>query len=475
MSESLGLLSLAPPLIAIGLAIATRQVYPSLLLGIWSGWWVLGNWNPLVGARDSLEAIATVVADPGNAKLLLFSTAIGAVLTLTQRSGGVEGFVGALRRIGIGKSRRSAGYLAASIGTVVFVESNITSLVTGTVARPLFDRLRISRAKLAYVCDSTSAPVCVLVGMNAWGAYVIGLLAAQGVDNPVAAFVGSIPFNFYALFALMLVWLVITFDWNIGPMREEERETAEVGPESAEGPTLPQEGDSLLDVEMKPGTTPRAINMIVPVVVLVFGMVGSLFLTGGGDILQGDGNTSVFWAISATIVVMIAMYRLQGILSMEEGSEYAVRGFAGLVPLVLVLVLAIALGQTTAAMGTGVYVAELVQRFLMPALVPALLFLAGALISFSTGTSWGTFAIMVPIGVPMVDPLGIPLSLVVGAILSGGIFGDHCSPISDTTIVASLASACDHITHVRTQLPYALLAGGTALALFVTAGLATAG
>jgi len=475
MSESLGLLSLAPPLIAIGLAIATRQVYPSLLLGIWSGWWVLGNWNPLVGARDSLEAIATVVADPGNAKLLLFSTAIGAVLTLTQRSGGVEGFVGALRRIGIGKSRRSAGYLAASIGTVVFVESNITSLVTGTVARPLFDRLRISRAKLAYVCDSTSAPVCVLVGMNAWGAYVIGLLAAQGVDNPVAAFVGSIPFNFYALFALMLVWLVITFDWNIGPMREEERETAEVGPESAEGPTLPQEGDSLLDVEMKPGTTPRAINMIVPVVVLVFGMVGSLFLTGGGDILEGDGNTSVFWAISATIVVMIAMYRLQGILSMEEGSEYAVRGFAGLVPLVLVLVLAIALGQTTAAMGTGVYVAELVQRFLMPALVPALLFLAGALISFSTGTSWGTFAIMVPIGVPMVDPLGIPLSLVVGAILSGGIFGDHCSPISDTTIVASLASACDHITHVRTQLPYALLAGGTALALFVTAGLATAG
>jgi len=475
MTESLGLLSLAPPLIAIGLAIATRQVYPSLLLGIWSGWWILGNWNPLVGARDSLESIATVVADPGNAKLLLFSTAIGAVLTLTQRSGGVEGFVGALRRIGIGKSRRSAGYLAASVGTVVFVESNITSLVTGTVARPLFDRLRISRAKLAYVCDSTSAPVCVLVGMNAWGAYVIGLLGAQGVDNPVAAFVGSIPFNFYALFALALVWLVITFDWNIGPMREEERETAEIGPESAEGPTLPHEGDSLLDVEMKPGTTPRAINMIVPVVVLVFGMVGSLFLTGGGDILEGDGNTSVFWAISATIVVMIAMYRLQGILSMEEGSEYAVRGFAGLVPLVLVLVLAIALGQTTAAMGTGVYVAELVQRFLMPALVPALLFLAGALISFSTGTSWGTFAIMVPIGVPMVDPLGIPLSLVVGAILSGGIFGDHCSPISDTTIVASLASACDHITHVRTQLPYALLAGGTALAVFVAAGLATAG
>lgn len=475
MTETFGALSLAPPLLAIALAIATRQVYPALLLGIWSGWWIVSDWNPLVGARDTLEAIAGVVADPGNAKLLLFSLAIGAVLTLPQRAGGVEGFVQSLDRLGVGRTRRSAGWLAAGIGTVVFVESNITSLVTGTVARPVFDRLAMARAKLAYVCDSTSAPVCVLAGVNAWGAYVIGLLQAQGVDDPVATFVRAVPFNFYALAALLLVWLVVTFDWNVGPMRAEEEETAERGPLAAEGPSLPADEESLLDVPMKEGAPPRALNMILPVAVLVVMMVAGLFITGGGDLLEGDGNTSVFWAITTTILVMILLYRLQGILSIEEATTYTVRGMAGLVPLVLVLVLALALGETTAAMGTGAYVAGLVERFLTPALVPALLFLAGALISFSTGTSWGTFAIMIPIGLPMVEPLGLSAPLVLGAVLSGGIFGDHASPISDTTIVASLASACDVIVHVRTQLPYALLAGGVALALFLAAGSATLG
>ena len=459
---------------AIALAIATRQVYPSLLLGIWSGWWILAGWNPLAGARDSLEAIATVVANPDNAKILLFSLSIGAVLTLTQRSGGVDGFVAALRRIGIGRTPRSASYLAAGIGTVIFIESNITSLVTGTVARPLFDRLRISRAKLAYICDSTSAPVCILFALNAWGAYVIGLLEVQGVEEPVGALVRSIPFNFYPLLALALVYLVVTLDWNVGPMRHEEEETRRIGAAAAEGPSMPREEDALLDVPAKPGAPPRVINMVVPVVVLVGMMILGLWITGEGDILDGDGSTAVFWSIVSAILVMIALYKVQGILSIEESTTYTLRGMSGLVPLVLVLVLAFALGATCNALGTGPYVATVVERFLTPALVPLLLFVAGAVIAFSTGTSWGTFAIMTPIGVPMVA-LGLPLPLVLGAILSGGIFGDHCSPISDTTIVASLASACDHITHVRTQLPYALMAGGTACALFLVAGVVATG
>jgi Na+/H+ antiporter NhaC len=360
--------------------------------------------------------------------------------------------------------------MAAIVGTVVFIESNITSLVTGTVARPLFDRLRISRAKLAYICDSTSAPICILVAANAWGAYVIGLLGAQEVENPVAVFVAGIPFNFYAILALVLVYVVVALDWNVGPMRTEEAETAAFGKTASEGPSMPGEEDSLLDVPMKPGAPARATNMIVPVLTLISMMVAGLLITGDGDPLKGDGNTSVFWAISATILLMIVLYRAQGILSIEEGTRYALRGFSGLVPLVVVLVLAIALGATCNELGTGLYVASVVERLLSPALVPALLFLAGALVSFSTGTSWGTFAIMIPIGVPMVDVIGLPLPLVLGAVLSGGIFGDHCSPISDTTIVASLASACDHITHVRTQLPYALMAGGGATILFLISG-----
>jgi len=469
VTENVGFLSLVPPLLAIALAIISRQVYPALLLGIWSGWLILSG-NPLTAAGDTLEAIAGVVSDSGNAKLILFSLAIGAVITLTQRSGGVEGFVQALQRIGVGKTRRSAGFMAAIVGTVVFIESNITSLVTGTVARPLFDRLRISRAKLAYICDSTSAPICILVGANAWGAYVIGLLGAQEVENPVGAFVAAIPFNFYAILALVLVYIVVALDWNVGPMRTEEAETAALGKTASEGPSIPAEEDSLLDVPIKPGAPPRAINMILPVLTLVVMMVAGLLITGDGDLLKGDGNTSVFWAISATILLMIVLYRAQRILSVEEGTRYALRGFSGLVPLVVVLVMAIALGATCNVLGTGLYVASVVERLLSPALVPALLFLAGALVSFSTGTSWGTFAIMIPIGVPMVDVVGLPLPLVLGAVLSGGIFGDHCSPISDTTIVASLASACDHITHVRTQLPYALMAGGGATALFLVSG-----
>ncbi len=469
MTENVGFLSLVPPLLAIALAIISRQVYPALLLGIWSGWLILSG-NPLTAAGDTLEAIAGVVSDSGNAKLILFSLAIGAVITLTQRSGGVEGFVQALQRIGVGKTRRSAGFMAAIVGTVVFIESNITSLVTGTVARPLFDRLRISRAKLAYICDSTSAPICILVGANAWGAYVIGLLGAQEVENPVGAFVAAIPFNFYAILALVLVYMVVALDWNVGPMRTEEAETAALGKTASEGPSMPAEEDSLLDVPIKPGAPPRAINMILPVLTLVVMMVVGLLITGEGDLLKGDGNTSVFWAISATILLMIVLYRAQRILSVEEGTRYALRGFSGLVPLVVVLVMAIALGATCNVLGTGLYVASVVERLLSPALVPALLFLAGALVSFSTGTSWGTFAIMIPIGVPMVDVVGLSLPLVLGAMLSGGIFGDHCSPISDTTIVASLASACDHITHVRTQLPYALMAGGGATALFLISG-----
>lgn len=472
MIEGWGALSLVPPLLAIALAIVTRQVYTSLIFGVWSGWLILTSWNPFSAAAESLEVTARVVADPGNAKLLLFSLAIGAVITLSQRSGGVEGFVQMLHRVGVGRSRRSAGFMAAVVGTIVFIESNITSLVTGTVSRPVFDRLNISRAKLAYICDSTSAPVCILIAFNAWGAYTIGLLGAQGIENPVAVFVRSVGFNFYPILALLLVYMVIGFDWNIGPMRAEE-EAARLAGAAPDEVDYGARDDSLLDVPAKPGVPGRAVNMIAPVVVLVSMMLAGLYITGEGDLLAGDGNTSVFWAISTAIIAMIVLYRLQGILSVEEGIEYTLRGFSGLVPLVVILVLAIALGETCDALGTGTYVASVAQRFLAPASVPALLFLASGLIAFSTGTSWGTFAIMIPIGVPMVTAMGVPLPLILGAVLSGGIFGDHCSPISDTTVVASLASACDHITHVRTQLPYALIAASGAVVLFLVSGVLT--
>jgi len=253
-------------------------------------------------------------------------------------------------------------------------------------------------------------------------------------------------------------------------MREAERRVREEGKVLRDG-AKPMVSNELALVGAKAGVPPRALNMVLPILAMVLTVPVVLWMTGDGDLMQGSGSRAVLWGVIVGLLAATLAYRIQGILSMDELTDLLLKGIQGLVPLVMVLALAFAIGATTRALGTGLFVAQAAQAGLPSALVPAVVFLLSCFIAFATGTSWGTFAIMVPIVMPMVDVLGLHPALALAAALGGGVFGDHCSPISDTTIVASMACATDHIDHVSTQLPYALLAAGGATLLFVAFGI----
>ncbi|PIE17122.1 MAG: sodium:solute symporter [Proteobacteria bacterium] len=462
--------SVIPPLVAIALAITTRQVYLSLFLGIWAGWTLLAGGDPLAGFAAAVEACVSVFGDAGNTRVIIFSAMIGALITITQYSGGVEGFVEALRRRRFAAQRRGALLLSWVLGVVVFVESSITSLVNGAVCRPLFDDQRISREKLAYLCDATAAPVCVLIPLNAWGAYIAELLSDEGVAEPVEVLLDSIPFNFYPLLTLTFsLGFVVLLGRDFGPMRRAERRVRTSGQLLRPG-AEPVISEDITGLRPPPGAPRRALNFVLPVLTMVAMMPVGLYLTGDGDLMAGVGSTSVLWAVIAATVVAFLLAGAQRIVNLKQGTDLFFKGFGGLMPLAVLMVFAFAIGATTKTLGTGSYVANLASEVLAPQLAPALLFAVGAAIAFSTGTSWGTFAIMLPLALPMAAGLEIPAPLAVAAVLGGGVFGDHCSPISDTTIIASMAAGADHIDHVNTQLPYALTVAGVALGAYAIAG-----
>jgi Na+/H+ antiporter NhaC len=461
-------ISVLPPLLAIVLAIWTRQVYLSLAGGVWLGWSILEGWNPLVGLATAIEETVGVFTDPGETKVILFTLVIGALIATIEASGGVRGFVRWLEQREWVSTGRGAQLLAWATGVVIFIESNITVLVAGSVARPLFDRHRVSREKLAYLIDSTSAPICILIPMNAWGAYNLGILQGLGVEDPLGVFVSAIFVNFYAIAAVLLALAVAVFGLDIGPMRRAEQRTRD-GQLLWPGAT-PMIDEEVLSPRLAEGIELRARNMIVPILAMVLFMPLGLLITGGGTLTEGDGSTSVLWAVMAGLAAAWILLLTQRQQSVDQLVHVALKGAGGLVPLALILLLALALKDVASALGTGPYVAQVTAGVLPPFVFLPLVFVVAAAIAFSTGTSWGTFGIMLPIAVPAAATLGLPLAPFVAASLSGGIFGDHCSPISDTTIISSMAAATDHIDHVRTQLPYALVGGGLAAVAFALLG-----
>lgn len=463
-------LSLLPPLLAIGLAVATRQVYLSLAGGIWLGWTILHGWNPAAGLGEAVESTVRVLGDAGDARVVMFTLVMGALIATLSASGGVAGFVGWLERNRWVDNGRRAQLLAWVTGVAIFVESNITVLVAGSVCRPLFDRYRNSREKLAYLIDSTSAPICILIPLNAWGAYNLGILGGPevGVDNPLTVFLQSIPYNFYAFAAVALALAVVLFKLDWGPMKAAEERAAR-GEVLRPGAT-PMMDEDVLGGGEGPPVTPRAANMIVPIATLVVLMPLGLWITGDGDLREGSGSTSVLWAALGALASAWLLLLVQRAYSVDALVRTALRGAGGLVPLALILVLALALGDVAGQLGTGAYVARATEGVLPPVVFLPLVFVVSSAIAFSIGSSWGTFAIMIPIAVPAAVLLGLPPAPFLAAALSGGIFGDHCSPVSDTTIISSMAAATDHVDHVRTQLPYALAGGAVATVCFAVAG-----
>jgi tetracycline resistance efflux pump len=468
--EGIGWLSTLPPLVAIYLAIRTRQVIVSLGIYIWLGWTLLAGGNPFLGLVDSLNTFLAAVGQPNNLKTLVFSGLIGSLIVFTQRSGGMEGFIDWVDERNAVTSKRSVRILTLLISMAIFTESNFGLLVSGSVSRPLFDRAKVAREKLAYIIDSTCAPKCILIPLNAWGAYLIGLLAAQQVARPTALLLSTLVLNFYAILSLGLALVVAVFDWNIGPMGKAEERVR------MSGQVLPKGGAPLISEEVsgvskKEGIPSRALNMVGPILCMICVVPWVLWETGEGDLMGGDGAAAILWGVIAALVLAAIMYRIQGILTVTELIDDLVLGIKGLMPVLIILALAFTISTTTTALGTGIFIAQAIYSWMPVQLMPALIFLLSCLVAFSTGTSWGTFAIMIPIVLPMSEMLGLDPSLTLAAALGGGIFGDHCSPISDSTIVASMAAATDHISHVRTQIPYALLAASGALFLFLLCGI----
>jgi len=493
--DNFGFWSILPPLVAIILAIKTRQVFISLLFGIWMGWVILSNFNFLQGTIDTIEALVDVFREPGNTRTIMFSSLVGALIAFVQRSGGVEGFIqyinNFLKRVEMKRNtspRKTVQIMAWLTGLVIFVESSINVLTVGSIYRPIFDRLKIPREKLAYIADSISAPTCILIPLNAWGAYIMGLLLAQGIDNPLGAMVKAYPLNFYPIFAMIIVAFVIFSQKDIGPMKKAEKRAVEEGKVIRDGAT-PMISTDVISMEKAEGIKPWAGNMIIPIATMVGMMPIALIYTGLSQVEninsypiwqqiflalgKGSGSTAVLWAVLMSIVVGAVLYRSQRIFKLPELISLVFKGVGGLIPLALLMMLAFAIGKVCRDLGTGVYVAEVTKAWLSPKMVPVIVFLVASFIAFSTGTSWGTFAIMIPIGLQMAQIMDANIYLTIAAALGGGVFGDHSSPISDTTIISSMASASDHIDHVKTQLPYALIAGSAAALVYLIVGLFT--
>lgn len=488
-----GWLSILPPVLAITLAIATRQVVLSLLAGVLSGWIII-NGSFLGGIEAALNCLVGVFAEGWQTKVILFTLLMGSLLILMQRSGGVQGFVDWVSRWKWAHTRRGAQLMAFVVGLGVFIESTITCLVVGAVARPLFDRLKISREKLAYLCDSTSAPVCMLIPFNGWGALVIGLLTAQaaaghlGTAGPMSIFVAAIPLNFYAIISVIFAFVVAAFDWNLGPMREAERRAREEGKLFRDGAQLVVD-ESVISEPIKEGVSPRLRNLMLPLGVMLLAVPLGIYITGHRGVAQAkiaqpglmdylnnaSGSTAVFWAVLVAVFVAAISTRVQNIFKIPEIVQLSFKGAGGLVSLAALMMFAFAIVTTCNKLGTGLWVAHEIESYLKPQLIAALVFLTSAIIAFSTGTSWGTFSIMMPLAIPLTAAFQaqgahISMPLVVSAVLGGGVFGDHCSPISDTTIVSSMAACSDHIDHVRTQMPYALLAAVLTFLIYLGIG-----
>lgn len=488
-----GILSVLPPVIAIVLAIWTRQVYVSLIFGLFLGWLIIHDGNLLLGFLDTLYALVDVFTDPGNTRTIMFSALIGAVILFIQRSGGVEGF---MRWINVRLEKLAAGggcgkriwvqLMAWMTGVIIFIESSISPLVIGSLFRPIFDQLRISREKLAYIADSSSAPTCILIPFNGWGALIMGLLLTQGFHNPFQVMMHTIIYNFYPILTLAGVLLVILMGWDLPAMRKAELRTQ--SGELLWPNAQPMVSEEITEVLPKEGVHPKAINMIIPLVVMVAMMPTMLIYTGWEQALEdypdgswmekafhalgnGSGSTAVLVGVVTSILTSIVLYSIQGIFNLKENVDIVFKGISGLMPIALLLLFAFAIGTVCKELQTGEYLAGVARQWLSPALVPFLIFIMSSFIAFSTGTSWGTFAIMIAIAVPMARQMEVNEIMAVAAALGGGIFGDHCSPISDTTILSSMAAATDHIDHVKTQMPYALITGGITALLYLLLGL----
>ncbi len=451
-------ISIVPPLLAVVLAFVTREAATSLALACLAGVLLMGQ-----GLQGFPDLVTRALGNESFVWVCSIELCVGVLVAFFQRSGAVRMFTA---KAGTwATSRKQVSVLGWGMGLFIFFSDYFSPLFVGPVMRDLTDKYRISREKLAYIADSTSAPLVLLMPFSGWAAYLMGLTPEE--HEPLSLFLRAIPYNFYAYLAVLMVLLIsLGVIPEFGPMKAAEQRAMSTGQVLRDG-AVPMMGRELLD--LKPTTTGKTSlfwNFVLPVAIIVVTNVGSFFIRGGAAVLE---SFMLAVAVLALILWIQKVDDWSGIMSSVH------TGMKGVMPAVVILALAYCINAISKDMGTAHYVISITEGFLAPALLPLLLFLVSGVISFATGTSWGTYAIMVPIALPLATQFGGgPTSTLVvasfAAVAGGGVFGDHVSPLSDTTVLSSLGSASDHIDHVRTQLPYAASVAFVACLLYLFVG-----
>ncbi len=470
-----------PAIIAIILALVTKQVYVSLFLGIFVGALMFAGGNPL----DAMFTLYQVMSEKvgSNTPIIVFLVVLGILVVLMQKSGGARAYgEWAGRKI---KSKSGALAATAGLGCLIFVDDYFNCLTVGSVMRPVTDKFRISRSKLAYIIDATAAPVCIIAPISSWAAAVAGELEGDGL----MVFVSTIPFNIYALLTLVMVFALCFLGFDFGRMKKNEKIAEETGDLFA-GET---EGIETSD-DIKPNPKGKVRHLLIPVIILIACCIGGMLYTGffynwdtnlidselqSQNVIEAFSNcdAGMSLAIGSTVaLIIIAIYYMcSQTVTFKEITGSFTEGFKAMVPAILILTFAWSISGIMGAKGGYLDAQAFVQENLANSafpqfLFPAIFFVLAGLIAFSTGTSWGTFGVLVPIAVTILGGSGTMAIMTVSATLGGAVFGDHISPISDTTILASAGAQCNHVDHVRTQLPYALLIAVIATIAYVVAG-----
>ncbi|WP_241426636.1 Na+/H+ antiporter NhaC family protein [Dysosmobacter acutus] len=463
--------ALVPPVIAIGLALITKEVYSSLFIGILVGGMLYSNFNFEGTVLHVFEdGIVSVLSDGYNVGILIFLVVLGAMVCLMNKAGGSAAFGRwAAKNI---KSRVGAQLATVVLGCLIFIDDYFNCLTVGSVMRPVTDKHNVSRAKLAYLIDSTAAPICIIAPISSWAAAVSGFVDD---GSGLALFIRAIPFNFYAILTIVTMVCLVGFKMDYGPMAANESNALEGDLFSGANPYAGMDDDA-------PASKGRVIDLVLPILVLVVCCIVGMIYSGGFfsgasfvDAFSGsDASVGLMLGSFFGLVFTMVFYLIRRSMSFKEIMASIPEGFKAMVPAIMILTFAWSLKAMTDSLGAREFVAAVVkasaENFMM--FLPAIVFVIGCLLAFATGTSWGTFGILIPI-VLFVFPLdgGNPLSIVcVSACMAGAVCGDHCSPISDTTIMASAGAQCDHVSHVSTQLPYAVTVAAVSFVSYLIAG-----
>ncbi len=464
--------SLLPPVVAIALALITKEVYSSLVIGIIVGGLIYagGNFETTI-THVITDGFVANVADSYNMGIIIFLILLGALVSMMNKAGGSAAFGRwATKHI---KSRVGAQLATIALGVLIFIDDYFNCLTVGSVMRPVADAHKVSRAKLSYLIDATAAPICIIAPISSWAAAVAGFARSAGAENGIKLFIQAIPYNFYALLTIIMMIFLAVMKFDFGPMKTHEKNAKEKG-------DLFTSGTQQAVAEMAANPKGKVIDLIFPVVVLIITCVIGMIYSGGffsGESFidafsNSDASVGLAYGAGITIIITVIYYLLRRVLKFKDLMESLPEGFKAMVPAIMILACAWTLKAMTDSLGAKIFISQLIEGSAgaFQSFLPAIIFVIAVGLSFATGTSWGTFGILIPI-VLSVFGAGEPITIVaISACMAGAVCGDHCSPISDTTIMASAGAQCDHINHVSTQLPYALTVAGVSTVSYVIAG-----